>query len=159
MKKDVKTEYHLRKSQNQLIVGMFGLLFVVMLVFTTLWVTKYNRDIADFARAEATIVDHAVDDYVYDIIEFEVKNVIYRKTTPYISRNSVNDKIVVYYDTKNPTTVIYGLDARRIWLPIITVVFGMAFVGLIVLHFVTYPKGALHSTMQTKKKPRRKAKK
>lgn len=146
------SEQDLRKSQYKLIISLLLIIFVAILVYTIIWEVNYQNKYGFFQKTTAEVVDHEViDNQIYDVIEYTVDSVDYRKTTSYVSKNNVGDKITIYYDESSPIGVIYNQDNRVIILPIITITFGVVCVCLVITYFWIF-KPNLKSTMQRSKK-------
>jgi len=130
----------LRKNQHKLYLIILSIVFFVIATYTTIWEINYYINFGGLKKTTATVVAHEYEnDLKYDVISYDVDNVTYRKTTTYLSKNEINDKITIYYDEDNPAFgVVYSLDYRRIAYPIITVSLIFVTVGLIVVYNVAY---------------------
>lgn len=130
-------EKELRLNQLRLIVIVSTLIFAFMLVYTIYWIIDYNREYGFFDKKEAVVIEHQeIDGKTYDLLSYIVDNNEFRITTEYESKNNVGDKVTIYYDENYPLGVVYSLDNRRIVLPVLSSIFGVANVSLIVLYFL-----------------------
>ena len=135
-----------RKSQYKLLLNLLLIIFLAITAYTIFWEVRYIIRYNHFQKVEAEVVDHEIDgENVYDVLEYFVDGVEYRKTTSYQSKNEIGDVIVVYYDIQSPVGVIYSLDYRRYALPIITVMMGAVYLSFYFMYKISFPK--------TKKKP------
>ncbi len=124
-----------------MIVILMLLVFVFMLVYTIYFVVDYNKEYGFFESATATVIDHQeIEGKTYDLLSYNVDGNEFRITTEYESKNDIGDTITIYYDQDYPLGVIYELDSRRIWLPVITSIFGVGTAALVVVYFV-FKKG------------------
>lgn len=131
----------LKKKQYLLYIIIMLVLFVVMLVYTVVWCVNYNKKYGFFVKTTATVVEHNSDEgKLYDVLEYYVDGVVVLNTTSYLSRNEIGDKITIYYDSTNPTGFVTKLDSRRIVLPVITTIYGVASAALTIMYFTTYYK-------------------
>lgn len=131
--------------------------FLVMLTYTLVWCIQYNNKYGFFVKTEATVVEHNSEGgKMYDVLEYEVDNVVIHNTSSYISKNNIGDKITIYYDRNNPSGFITKLDNRRIALPIVTASYGVVCASLSIMFFTTYYGKS--STMQFEKKSENKEK-
>lgn len=141
----------LKKKQYLLYVCIMIFFFLVMFTYTLVWCIQYNKNYGFFVKTEATVVEHNSEEgKMYDVLEYEVDNVIIHNTSSYISKNNIGDKITIYYDSNNPSGFITKLDNRRIVLPIITASYGVVCTVLSIMFFTTYYGKS--STMQFEKK-------
>lgn len=141
----------LKKKQYLLYVCIMIFFFLVMFTYTLVWCIQYNKTYGFFVKTEATVVEHNSEEgKMYDVLEYEVDNVVIHNTSSYISKNNIGDKITIYYDSNNPSGFITKLDNRRIVLPIITASYGVVCTVLSIMFFTTYYGKS--STMQFEKK-------
>lgn len=130
-------EKELRLNQLKLIVLVVTLIFAFMLIYTIYWLVDYNKQYGFFEKTTAVVVEHQeIDGKKYDLLSFDVDGNEYRVTTKYESKNDIGDRVKIFYDKNYPVGVIYSLDSRRVWLPILSSIFGMANVGLIVVYIL-----------------------
>ena len=132
-------ELELRKQQFRLVLIILAVLFVLFFSFTLYFCINYYKSYNFFNKTQAEVVDHEVIDGIeYDVLEYVVDGNEFRITSDYESKNHIEDIVTIYYAQDNPVGVIYELDSRRISLPIITLLFGLATIGLFVLYFINY---------------------
>ena len=130
-------ERELRLKQLRLILIIMLVIFVAMLSYTIYWCADYKNKYGFFVETQAKVTEHVeIANDMYDVLEYDVKGVTFKKTTTYFSKNKVGDVITIYYDKNNPTGVIYSLDNNRIILPTISLAFGVVVTALIVLYFL-----------------------
>ena len=145
-----QSDKEIRKSQHKLILCLVFFVFIVMLGYTIIWEIDYHNRYGYFVKTTANIIDYEIiEGNTYDVIEYTINNVEYQKTTEYLSKNKVGDRITIYYDKNNPIGVIYSIDIKTWLLPTITSVFGVVTISLTILYINYYKK---QSTMQTNKK-------
>ena len=134
-------EKEVRRRQSKLLLTIMTLLFLGILGYTIIWQINYYTKYNHFEKVTAEVVDHEIDgEVVYDVLQYNVDGVEYRKITSYISKNEIGDKITIYYDINSPIGVIYSLDYRRYVLPIISAMFGAVCVAFYIIYFISYPK-------------------
>ena len=124
-------------------------LFVVMLTYTIIWCFDYEKRYGFFVKTEAVVVEHSTDaGKLYDVLEYTVDGVVLLNTTSYLSRNNIGDKVTIYYDENNPSGFVTKLDGRRVALPIITSVYGVASMILTIMYYSVYylNSSTMHST-------------
>lgn len=144
-------EKELRLNQLRLIVIVMTLIFAFMLVYTIYFLIDYNDKYSFFEKATAEVIEHQeIDGKEYDLLSYKVDGNEFRITTEYESKNAIGDTITIYYDTNNPLGVVYSLDSRRIWLPILTGIFAIANVGLCAM-YILIRKGVLGNKNVKKK--------
>lgn len=149
---EISNLHELKKKQYGLYVYILLVLFFVMAIYTIFWCVSFNNDYGSFEEATATCIelkDGDDDVYGYALEYYDsVNNVMINNTsTDLANKNTVGKSFSVYYDTENPSSVVQSLSVGRILLPILTSVFGVAFVCLVVLYLLTFKRK--HSTMQT----------
>ncbi len=130
-------EKELRLNQLKLIVIVMTLIFAFMLVYTVYFLIDYRDKYGFFEKITAEIIEHQeIDGKEYDLLSYKIDGNEFRITTEYESKNEVGDTITIYYDTNNPLGVVYALDSRRIWMPVLTTIFALTNVGLIVIYIL-----------------------
>lgn len=135
-------EKEARRKQYKLFLIVLTLLFLGILCYTIIWQVNYYTKYNHFEKVTAEVIDHEIDgEDVYDILQYYVDGVEYQKTTNYLSKNEIGDKITIYYDVNSPIGVIYSLDYRRYVLPIISAIMGAVSIAFYIIYFITYPKG------------------
>lgn len=133
----LQEEKELRLNQLKLIVIVMTLIFLFMLVYTIYFLIDYKNKYNFFEKTSAEVIEHQkIDGKEYDLLSYKVNGNEFRITTEYESKNKLGDTIIIYYDKNNPLGVVYSLDARRIWLPILVTIFGVGNLGLVILYFV-----------------------
>lgn len=129
-----------RKSQHRLIVFSLLAVFILFLGYTILWEYKYFDEYGNFKRTTATVIEHYEEDgFIFDKFSYlvdDTKEVI--KITPFQSKYDIGEKFTVYYDENHEIEVIYKVDSKRWFLPIITAVFGWASLELLCIYISTY---------------------
>ena len=139
----------LKKRQYLMYIVIILVLFVVMLTYTIIWCFDYEKRYGFFVKTEAVVVEHSTDaGKLYDVLEYTVDGVVLLNTTSYLSRNNIGDKVTIYYDENNPSGFVTKLDGRRIALPIITTIYGIASMVLTIMYYSAYylNKSTMHST-------------
>ncbi len=139
----------LKKKQYLMYIIIMLVLFVVMLTYTIIWCFDYEKRYGFFVKTEAVVVGHSTDaGKLYDVLEYTVDDVVLLNTTSYLSRNNVGDKVTIYYDENNPSGFVTKLDGRRVALPIITSVYGIASMVLTIMYYSAYylNSSTMHST-------------
>ena len=130
-------EKELRLGQLRLIVIVMTLIFLFMAVYTTYFIIDYNEKYDFFEKTTAEVIEHQVIDGVeYDLLSYKVNGNEFRITTEYASKNDIGDTITIYYDINNPLGIVYSLDSRRIWLPVLTSIFASANIALVVVYIL-----------------------
>ena len=136
-------EKELRLGQLRLIVIVMTLIFLFMAVYTTYFMIDYNEKYDFFEKTTAEVIEHQViDGEEYDLLSYKVNGNEFRITTEYASKNDIGDTITIYYDINNPLGIVYSLDSRRIWLPVLTSIFASANIALVVV-YILIRKGVL----------------
>lgn len=136
-----QSDKEIRKSQHKLILCLILFVFLVMLGYTIIWEIDYYKRYGFFTKTTANVIEHeTIEGNEYDVIEYTVNGVEFHKTTEYLSKNEVGDKIIIYYDETNPIGVIYSIDIKTWLLPVLTSVFGVAIILLIILYINYYKK-------------------
>lgn len=135
-------EKELKKKQHRLYVICCVLVFMLFLGYTIIWEIDYHKKYGHFKRVRCEVVEHVEEDgETYDVFTFQTdKQVWVKKTTPFKSKYDIGDKFYAYYDTETEIEMIYNIDDRKIILPIITGMFGLATCGVIALYLITYRK-------------------
>lgn len=142
----------LKKKQYLMYIVIMLVLFVVMLTYTVVWCFDYNKRYGFFVKTEAVVVEHVTESgKLYDVLEYDVDGVVLLNKTSYISQNNIGDKITIYYDENNPSGFVTKLDGRRIALPIITSIYGVASMVLTIMFYTSFymENGAMHSSEKT----------
>lgn len=134
-------ERELRLGQLRLVLIVMTVVFVAILSYTIAWQCNYNEKYGFFKKCQAKVVEQVRDDEgeLRDVLlYFDDDGVEYRLTADYDSNKQVGDKITIYYDENNPFGVIYSLDGKRIWLPVLTSLFGVGCGVLCVIYILSY---------------------
>ncbi len=143
-------EKELRLNQLRLIVIVMTLIFAFMMVYTIYFLVDYKDKYGFFKKATAEVVEHQeLNGKEYDLISYFVDGNEFRITTEYETKNDIGDTITIYYDINNPLGIVYSLDSRRIWLPILTTVFAGANIGLCVM-YILIRKGIIKAKLNKK---------
>ncbi len=143
-------EKELRLNQLRLIVIVMTLIFAFMMVYTIYFLVDYKDKYGFFKKATAEVVEHQeLNGKEYDLISYFVDGNEFRITTEYETKNDIGDTITIYYDINNPLGIVYSLDSRRIWLPILTTVFASANIGLCVM-YILIRKGIIKAKLNKK---------
>ncbi|MBE5757481.1 MAG: hypothetical protein E7345_00935 [Clostridiales bacterium] len=151
MKKIIDETQKLRQNQFKLILIILAMMSVLFIAFTIYWEIDYNNKYGYFKKVRAEVVDHVVVDNIeYDVLQYSVRDVVYKHTTEYESKNHIEDKLNVFYDENDPSGIVYKLDNTRILLPVISVLFVLVSSSVYIIYFYIFRK--THDTMQTDKK-------
>ena len=147
-------EKEVRRKQYKLLLTIMTILFLGILCYTIIWQINYYTKYNHFEKVSAQVVEHEIiGEEVYDVLQYNVDGVEYRKTTSYISKNEIGDKVTIYYDTNSPIGVIYSLDYRRYALPIISAMIGAVCLAFYVIYFISYPKNKKSNKSSLPKTP------
>lgn len=145
----------LKKRQYLMYIIIMLVLFAVMLTYTIIWSSDYNKRYGFFVKTEAVVIEHSMDNgKLYDVLEYEVDGVVILNTTAYLSQNNIGDKVTIYYDEKNPSGFVTKLDARRVALPVITSIYGVVSMVLTIMFYTNYymDNSSMHNTKKVTEK-------
>lgn len=128
-------ERELRLGQLRLIVIIMIAIFVAILSYTIWWSCDYNEKYGFFKKCTAEVVKRTEDDEgtVQNILMYYDENGVEYRLTVDNADYDICDKVTIYYDRNNPLGIVYRLDSKRIWLPILTALFGLGCITLTIV--------------------------